>query len=108
MADITVETLRGWSGAQMRAALGSPDRQKVLDIIQNLNMEQAAQIQEQQTKNELAALGGEDNAEALAAEAAKAAAAIEAARKAEETARPKKFVLDYRVTDDDGNPIGRP
>jgi hypothetical protein len=110
MSEITVETLRGWSGAQMRAALGGPDRQKVLDVIQKLNMEQAAQIQEQQIKNDIAEITGEvDNADQLAVEAAKAAEAaqVEAARKAEES-RPKKFVLDYQVTDDDGNPIGRP
>ena len=122
---LTLETIKAWSPDEMKRNLRVPGmREAVVDVMRKVSLEKVLEAEEaakkqqaevqpepvpvevppQPTPEEVAAA----EAQRLAAEqeAARIAEEQEAARKAAET--PKKFVIDYQVKDEDGNPIGRP
>lgn len=121
MSKYTAETLTradiaSWTGPEMRQYMASPLRETIIKLVSGISMEEAAQIQDQQRKNELDALSNEETPEQKAEKEAAEAARVETerlqaevARQAAENAKAKqKIVVDYQIKDEDGNPIGRP
>jgi hypothetical protein len=111
---LTFEHIKSWDGPTMRQYMDHPEmREAITNIVKSKSLEEVlatqAAIESQpivealpveQTPEDIAAADAQKKAEDL-----RVAAEQEAARKA---AEPKKFVIDYQVKDEEGNPIGRP
>lgn len=110
---LTFEHIKQWSGEEMKLQMAHPEmREAITDVIKNKSLEEVLELQASQVPVEVPPSLTEEEIVAEAqkkqqeeSEAQRIAAEQEAARKA---AEPKKFVVDYQVKDEDGNPIGRP
>jgi hypothetical protein len=107
--NLTMEDIRGWDGATMRRQMATPLRPHIISLISSRSLSEieaiaAAQPAEAVTEPVVAPVA--DN-EALLAEAQRLVAEAEA-KKVTPTEAPKKIVVDYQITDEEGNPLGRP
>jgi hypothetical protein len=125
---LTFEHIKDWDGETMKKYMASPEmREAIYNIIRTRSLatvettpapeassepqatiEQTGTVEtqsltEQPKQTEQLKQDAQAQAEAQRA----VAEPTEQARKAQETQR-KKFVIDYQVKDEDGNPIGRP
>lgn len=104
---LTFEQIRSWDGKTMREQMQHPEmREAIQRVLQQRTLPEVVQAQEEiesRTEPEVVAVQPTVE-EVLAAEQQRQAE--EAARKLAET--PKKFIADYQIKDEDGNPIGRP
>lgn len=117
---LTFENIKSWTPQEMKDQMRrSPEmREAVYRVVKSQSLAdiEAAQavIETRQdapvvepTPEELAATAAAET-ERLAAEQTEAQRVAEEQEAARKAAEPKKFVADYQVKDEDGNPIGRP
>jgi hypothetical protein len=123
---LTFEHIKDWDGETMKKYMASPEmREAIYNIIRTRSLatvetapapetssEPQATIEptgtvETQSATERPKQNEQQDAQAQAEAQRAVAEQAEQARKAQETQR-KKFVIDYQVKDEDGNPIGRP
>lgn len=114
--NLTFENIKSWDGPEMRRQMAHPEmrdaisriaREKTLAEVEAAQLAIDARVVDspvEKTAEELAAEEQRVQAEQAEVEAQRLVAEQEAARVVE----PKKFVIDYQVKDEDGNPIGRP
>ena len=114
---LTFDHIKSWDGAEMRKQMAHPAmREAITNIVKSKSLEDVLAAQQQieaqpvievppveQTAEEIAAAEAQKKA-ADEAEVQRIAVEQEAAR----LAAPKKFVIDYQVKDEEGNPLGRP
>lgn len=111
--NLTWLDVKAWDGPEMRRHMATPLRSHILQVIASRPLAEveavaAAAPPEPEPVAEPVVAPVADHG-ALLAEAQRLVAEAEARRiAAEPPAAPKKIVVDYQITDDEGNPLGRP
>jgi hypothetical protein len=109
--NLTFEDVKGWTGLEMRRQMATPLRSHIIQVISSRPLAEveavaaAAPAPEPVPDAVVAPIADND---ALLAEAQRLIAEAEARKVVTPAEAPKKIVVDYQITDEDGNPLGRP
>lgn len=107
--NLTFEDIKKWDGAEMRRHMATTLRPHIIQIISSRPLAEVEAAAAEQPPEPVAPPEPvPDDSAALLAEAQRLADAQRAAEAAAVPVVPKKIVVDYQVTDEEGNPIGRP
>jgi len=112
---ITMDVIRGWDAPTMKRYMAGPLRETIFNVIAVAETQRQEKVaaQQQLLEQPITETAPDAAAQAAAAQADQTQLAetqrVEAERKAaEQAAVPKKSVIEYQVTDENGAPIGRP
>lgn len=105
--NLTMEDIKGWDGAAMRHQMATPLRPHIIHLISSRPFAEIEAIAATQPVEADPVVAPVADHEALLAEAQRLVAEADA-RKLVTPEAPKKIVVDYQITDEEGNPLGRP